>query len=143
MIKAAMRFKNVRRVGQTRRFRTGHVMHNKMLLRAKQFNKQLVCCTLIPPLQFDLHGLRTLKLFLFLQSRSGSRSANGFLGFWPAATHKPSLSCCNIKYFLGLSRILTLICAFLYLLDYVFVYKTVDSIDFPCNISGRTAEYWE
>ena len=25
----------------------GHVMHDKMLLRAKQFNKQLVCCTLL------------------------------------------------------------------------------------------------
>ena len=46
MIKAAMRFKNVRRVGQTRRFRTGHVMHNKMLFRAKQFSDSLICPTL-------------------------------------------------------------------------------------------------
>ena len=94
---------------------------------------------IIPPLQLDLHGLSTLKLFLFLQSRSGSRSANGFCGFWPAATHKPPLSCynTNVRYTLGKS------CFLLYLLDYVFIYKTIDSIDFSCNISGRTAKYWE
>ena len=47
----------------------------------------------VPPLQFDLHGLRTLKLFCLLQWRSGSRSAEGSFGFWPEATHNPPLSC--------------------------------------------------